>query len=248
MNGITFAGKQLKTFNVLEHAHEDWELICCTGGGGEILWQGEPLPYAEGEVLVIPPRLLHCNYSDKGFTNIHVRMERDCTLAVTGVIKIADDAERHIRTCFEAAFYHFNGEKDKRSLLLSAYGNLIASYVAAFRGRSELSPVTEKIKGDILKNFPSAEYRLDVFLRSLSFNYDYLRKLFKRETGVTPHEYLTAMRMQTAEKLLSGDNLYNVSEVAEMCGYCEPLYFSRVFKKTYGVSPLAYAKGLRRKN
>ena len=60
--------------------------------------------------------------------------------------------------------------------------------------------------------------------------------------------YIYFVSRKLKAELLSGDNLYNVSEVAEMCGYCEPLYFSRVFKKTYGVSPLSYAKGLRRKN
>ncbi len=248
MNDITFAGKQLKTFNVLEHAHKDWELICCTGGGGEILWQGGALPYGEGDVLVIPPDILHCNYSAEGFTNYHLRIEKDCTLTAEKIVKIADDSERHLKSCFEAAFYHFNGDKDKLSLLLSAYGNLIVSYVTAFSDRCALSPVTEKIKSDILKNFPSPEYKMEDFLHSLPFNYDYLRKLFKKETGVTPHEYLTAMRMQTAEKLLAGDKLYNVAEISEMCGFSEPLYFSRMFKKTYGVSPLYYAKNRRRKN
>ncbi|PWM73789.1 MAG: AraC family transcriptional regulator [Bacillota bacterium] len=245
MNGITFAGKQLKTFNVLAHAHEDWELIYCTGGAGEILWQNEKTAYTEGDALVIPPHLLHCNYSNKGFTNVHIRIENDCTLVADGVTKVSDDADRHIRTCFEAAFFHFNGDADKRAVLLSAYGNLIVSYLAAFRGRSVLSAVTEKIKADIVKNFPSADYKLDAFLHSLPFNYDYLRKLFKRETGITPHEYLTAMRMQTAEKLLSCDTPYNVSEIAALCGFDEPLYFSRIFKKTHGVSPLHYAKRLR---
>ncbi len=245
MNDITFAGKQLKTFNVLEHAHEDWELIYCTGGEGEMLWQGEKLPYAAGDAVIVPPGLLHCNYSAGGFTNYHIRIEKDCTLTAEKIFKISDDAEGHLKTCFEAAFFHFNGEKDKRSLLLSAYGNLIVSYVTAFSERSALSPVTEKIRSDILKNFPSPDYKIEDFLHALPFNYDYLRKLFKKETGVTPHEYLAAMRMQTAEKLLSGDKIYNVTEISEMCGFNEPLYFSRMFKKTYGVSPLNYAKNRR---
>lgn len=242
MNNITFAGKQLKTFNVLSHAHEDWELIYCTGETGEILWQNEKTAYAEGDVLVIPPHLLHCNYSKNGFTNVHIRIQNDCTLVSDGVIKVSDDAEKHLKNVFETAFYHFNGDADKRAVLLSAYGNLLVSYITAFRGQNVLSPVTEKIKADIVKNFPSADYKLNAFLRSLPFNYEYLRKLFKKETGATPHEYLTAMRMQTAEKLLSIDTPYNISEIAALCGFAEPLYFSRIFKKMHGVSPLHYLK------
>lgn len=37
---------------------------------------------------------------------------------------------------------------------------------------------------------------------------------------------------------------YNISEISMMCGYDEPLYFSRVFKKEFGVSPFNYAKSI----
>ena len=65
----------------------------------------------------------------------------------------------------------------------------------------------------------------------------------KNDMGITPHAYLTHIRMQTAQKLLSSlDHEYNVSKVASMCGYDEPLYFSRVFKKHFGCSPIQYQK------
>jgi AraC-like DNA-binding protein len=33
---------------------------------------------------------------------------------------------------------------------------------------------------------------------------------------------------------------YTVSQIAEACGYSDPLYFSRVFKKYFGVAPSEY--------
>ena len=81
----------------------------------------------------------------------------------------------------------------------------------------------------------------------MPLNYDYVRKLFKKETGVTPHEYLVNSRMDLAKNIiLSGISNqysnYTVSQIAEMCGFAEPLYFSRVFKKRFGVSPSEYGK------
>ena len=72
-----------------------------------------------------------------------------------------------------------------------------------------------------------------------------MRKLFKKETGVTPHEYLTRARMRRAKEIiLSGVtnrySEYTVTQIAEACGFAEPLYFSRVFKKYFGVSPSRY--------
>lgn len=62
---------------------------------------------------------------------------------------------------------------------------------------------------------------------------------FKEATGMTPIEYLTRIRVDEARYLLSNSNL-NISEVASIVGYDDPLYFSRVFKKIAGVSPRYY--------
>ena len=81
-------------------------------------------------------------------------------------------------------------------------------------------------------------------LQELPFNYDYLRKLFKKEMGLSPLEYMTSLRMKSAEKLLTAmwTNEYTISEIAQMCGFDNSLYFSRVFKKYFGCSPSNYAK------
>ena len=56
------------------------------------------------------------------------------------------------------------------------------------------------------------------------------------------------MRLQrAADMLLSGGGKTSVSEIARMCGFRDPLYFSRMFKKRYQVSPSRYALMLREK-
>ena len=48
---------------------------------------------------------------------------------------------------------------------------------------------------------PDYSFALDEQIRAMPFHYDYLRKLFKKEMGMTPLEYLTRMRMKKAESL-----------------------------------------------
>ena len=64
-------------------------------------------------------------------------------------------------------------------------------------------------------------------------------RLFHRQTGLSPQQYLTDIRINKARELLATTN-YNVSEVADLTGYPNPLYFSRIFKKHTGVSPSRY--------
>lgn len=248
MNNITYAGKNLITFSVHWHSHNDWELVYCTSGEGEFEFSDRTVRYSAGDVVVIPPNTRHMNNSDKGFTNIHINIA-DAMIGVSLPLLISDDNERHILTAFNDAFFFFNSQTDNKELIVAAFGNLIVNYVVAFRNARPLRNVINAIKTDIMQNFTNCDYELDEFLRTIPFSYDYLRKLFKSEMGMTPHAYLTGLRMQMAEKLLcSAQNTeQNVSQIAYVCGYAEPLYFSRVFKKHFGCSPKNYAQKNRKK-
>ena len=83
--------------------------------------------------------------------------------------------------------------------------------------------------------------KLEDYLASLPGSVDYLRKLFQKEFGVTPHQYLNNKRLQiAAETLVNCSD--TIADIAVMCGFRDPLYFSRMFKKKYGVSPSHYVR------
>ena len=59
---------------------------------------------------------------------------------------------------------------------------------------------------------------------------------FKQIMGKTLHEYQLTLKMEMAYHTLCTGR-YSVKEVAQTFGFCDPYYFSRMFKKAYGVSP-----------
>ena len=72
-------------------------------------------------------------------------------------------------------------------------------------------------------------------------NVDYLGKLFKKETGRNFSHYVMSKRMEMAKSLIVEGKKDRIYEVAEKVGYgSNPQYFSQVFKKYTGVSPLEY--------
>lgn len=246
MNQIIYAGKHLLTYSVSRHAHTSWELIYCTGGSGCLSFDGNSLPYQAGDVVVIPPFFHHSNVSSTGFTNIHLNMLNPA-LHSTLPFLVHDSAGQFILQAFTAAFYQFSSHPGQQTALLACYANLIVCLLQDNQNAPAHSQIVQEIEQNIIRNYPDCNYELDSYLRSLPFNYDYIRKLFKNETGVTPHRYLSDIRLQTAAENLSvsGQQDFSVSEIARLCGFREPLYFSRMFKKKYGVSPSMYQNSLR---
>lgn len=243
MNTIVFVGEHPKTFDVRWHTHEAWELIYCTSGQGSFQFQnGRVIPYQAGEIVLIPPLQVHTNSSEKGFTNLHLNLAEP-TFSFPAPFKIQDENDSFLKAFTEARLY-YTSDNNKKELVLAALGDLIASYVAAFQSNTEFPEMVEKIRGKILQNYTNPEFELDEFIRTLPFNYDYLRKVFKKELGLSPLEYMTSLRMKNAERLLSTvwSNGYAISEIAHMCGYENALYFSRVFRKYFGCSPTKYLK------
>ena len=242
MNDITYVGKHTVIYTVSRHAHESWEFVYCTYGSGSFLFDDRRLDYREGDVVVIPPMTPHSNASTDGFQNIHINMVSPA-LSFSSPLVISDDSNHFLLDAFNAVYFHFYSDRKETSSLLSAYGDLISCYLAAYRTSNTLTPVVTQIENNIISNYADSTYELDAYLRSLPFSYDYLRKLFQKELGVTPHRYLTDKRLKLAAELLVSDaeaGARSISDIAPLCGFHDPLYFSKMFRKKYGVAPKYY--------
>jgi len=70
---------------------------------------------------------------------------------------------------------------------------------------------------------------------------DHLGVLFHREMGMTPVEYRTRLRLLRARELLVS-TAKSVREIAREVGFPNAPYFTRLFRRTFGLSPLEYAR------
>ena len=247
MNDITYVGKLTMNYSVSLHAHESWEFVYCTYGSGAFGFDGLTLEYREGDVVIIPPMVLHTNGSEAGFQNIHINMVSP-SLSDTEPRVVADDTNHFLLDAFNAAYFQFYSDRKEAPALLSLYGDLICCYLAAYRTGSVLTPVVAQIENNIIANYTDCRYELDAYMRSLPFSYDYLRKLFQKEMGVTPHRYLVDKRLKMAAELLVTDDsagARTIMDIAFLCGFHDPLYFSKMFRKKYGIAPRNYPKSQR---
>ena len=90
----------------------------------------------------------------------------------------------------------------------------------------------------------SEDISIDEYAEKSHVSVSWFIRNFKHCTGITPMQYILSKRIYNAEILLQ-DPTYNITEIARIVGYDNPLYFSRIFKKAKGLSPSEYRKGIK---
>ncbi len=91
----------------------------------------------------------------------------------------------------------------------------------------------------IKENYHRQDLTVKDVSKSQYINETYMRALFKKETGMTVNEYLTKVRLDKTKEILKTTE-YRLSDIAEMVGYNDSSYLSKIFKKNIGISPSKY--------
>ena len=82
---------------------------------------------------------------------------------------------------------------------------------------------------------------VDDIAASAALSKYHFSRLFREKTGVSPHEYLSSLRLQHARKLILETSL-SVEDIASRCGFSTASHFIRAFKKEMEFTPAAYRK------
>ncbi|MWC27026.1 AraC family transcriptional regulator [Paenibacillus sp. MMS18-CY102] len=82
---------------------------------------------------------------------------------------------------------------------------------------------------------------IDELSRTLGYHRTHLSRMFKRTTGMSPKQYLMAIRLERAQTLLANTAMA-IDQVASAAGFNDPLYFSKKFRSATGYSPSDYRK------
>jgi len=96
-----------------------------------------------------------------------------------------------------------------------------------------------------VKNMIESRYRepleYDDFCAEVRLSRCHLCNIFSQAVGMPPAAYLNHVRLEAATALLSCGNK-NIAEIACDCGISDANYFSRIFRKRYGIPPSQYGQ------
>lgn len=95
----------------------------------------------------------------------------------------------------------------------------------------------------INSNYSSSEINVQTIAEKFFYNASYLSRVFKEFTGMPIIKYIITLRMRRAVELIEIQS-FSISQIAYSLGYKNQFYFSKEFKKFYGISPSKYLDAL----
>ncbi|MBI5724811.1 MAG: helix-turn-helix transcriptional regulator [Planctomycetes bacterium] len=253
-----------------QHVHDVYHIVLVTGGKGEFLIRGENIPVRKGLLFLVSPGCPH------SFLNTRDETKEYCVVTfeiLDGNRPLTWPFHRLMaewtgRPCREIAMVDapphvyqflmteieqlvrigFAGKTDSALYMSQCLSRILMGLYEHLycRDRAEAfsSPVL-KIREYLRLNYMHDD-SLAVLAKIACLNANYLSFIFKRETGLTPVRYRQNLRVHTAAKLLCNSE-YPLKQIAELVGFSDIYYFSRMFRKILRVPPGQYRRRIREK-
>ena len=178
---------------------------------------------------------LHYVRFDKGriVENIHCYTDKPCNGALQKICQALDIAIHDIESTRDMICRPLT-----EALVNQLYCELLRSLHSAM---DETSKLARKIKYHLECNF-SENINCSLLCDELGVNRSYASQIFRHDFGITMNDYLINLRLDAAQKLLASSDELKIAGIAALCGFQDPGYFSRSFKKHFGMSPADYMK------
>jgi len=211
-----------------------------TSGSAQYDFADKSIRVNEGEVIFIPKGAAYTyKTAPKGAASTSISFEAALENPMPALFSLRHFYEAEYIANHFHILWNFGTQAEKYKCLSLFYDLL--SYLSTLENAS----YADKKKFDVIE--PAVNYmKTHIFDSTLSpaklprlcgVSDTYFRKIFLSRFGANPKEYITASRLSHAKSVLDSGDYDSIREVAQSVGYADPLYFSKVFKKRYGISP-----------
>lgn len=234
------------------HYHSGYEIYYLLGGGTEYFIENKIISVSPGDTVLIPPNVIHRTAAaEKGNERLLLSFH-ESFLNLPSSDPVYNCFGASIIRCDDICRVFLNMEEEyKRGIAASERYLRAALEYALFRLGSERSAEENSPHGGKNEEFLAVvdyinkNYGENLTLSSLAKTFavseSHFSRTFKKSTGFGVCEYITTVRIRNAQKMLAETD-FSVTEIANRCGFNDSSYFTSVFKRIRGISPLKYRK------
>lgn len=230
-------------FITAEHTHTVWEVLYYTHGTGILKIGDTKIPFKPGTIVCQPPNIPHSEASSKGFVCIYflVGIFMDLNIPIPC---FEDNEGMDVYNLLQQIYRVFHKKKRNWRNISETLLDAVCQYLISWNEKGEQNPLVECFENILLQNISNKNFKVNMAMKSIPLTTNHFRYLFKMNTGMTPLDYLTEKRINYAKYLLGAKHFnYTVKEIADRTGFKDQYYFSRVFKKVTGKSPINWISG-----
>ncbi|MDP4133755.1 MAG: AraC family transcriptional regulator [Bacillota bacterium] len=264
-NSTEFFINRIKAKNVSMgylQAHNYYELYYLTEGSRKYFINDTVYSVEEGDVLIIPPGLLHRSIGDNPGKHSRVLINIMCNMfdeefkseyddcIKNYFVMVPNKRKRYFDELIEKIESEYTNKDNFSKKLINNYINeMMMFFVRASKMEDAqyIGNETDEVIGNAAK-YICMNYGKDISLeevaRAVGMSKTYFSKIFKTKTGSGFSDYLTSVRVTEASKLIVNTDL-SITEVAVRCGFNDSSYFSSVFKSLKGITPYKYRKSVK---
>lgn len=123
-----------------------------------------------------------------------------------------------------------------RPKMMSAFYSLIDGIISQ---PDESGSVISGAVAHLEANLSNSELNNEILAKQANISEVYFRRLFRKQFGITPRQYIINARIAKSKQLLTSGNK-KISAVAEECGFVSIYHFCRCFKEKTGMTPTEY--------
>lgn len=254
---LTGIGGSEYQYHVIRNDGYHWhQILYSAGGNGVLKYDNSTVPIEEGDFFFLPAGYPHEYYTENdrwdvrwvafdGYASAHILDQFSMTMPV--VIKPRDYSS--MPKLFGKMYSIQKTDRAYGDYSCSGY---IYAYLIEFHRLMDtkenkfrndrfrlLTPVLDYIDENFRSDFP-----LTVLAEIADVTPQHLCRVFKETMSMRPNEYLTQRRLQEAKRLLERNDM-SVAQVAASSGFRDAGYFSTVFKKHEGITPIEYKNHIR---
>ena len=250
-NLILFQRATAEMLGQEHHYHYRFVLIVNLRTEGSVTVDNRNFDLRAGEALLIFPHQFHHFHSPKSpsirwlFLTFELN-QVEAIAALRNRVNPLSEGCHHFLTRLVTLYQEKEAAHKETATAVSMLTSLVLLELMQQEGRASSRTtmarpsVIDQINRYIWDNFDK-DLKLSDLAERFPYSESHLRLLFRKRMGMSLGTYIQKVKMNRARSLLVNSGL-NVSQVAQACGYDSLYSFSRAFKKSTGLSPLAYKK------
>lgn len=234
-----------KNYRITREMSTTWVLEYVIRGAGYVQINDTHFPVDQGDVYILPKWTRHNYFADEHapFEKIWFNADGDLIphllslYGLAGVYKIRD---AHPHCLFEQFLKQCTDDPENLSDILALLFHRIVQELAKHSGEKQIDNEAQIICRYIDRNLHE-KIELSQLAKLIYRSVSQTIRIFKRQTGETPYEYVLRKRLQNAQLLLEHTNL-PIHNIAQRLQFSDEHYFSSYFKQRCGLSPSQYRK------